>query len=244
MDGSPCVANMESVPSVPALDLLKSQSCDKDKLSLYQLVVSLTQELNNEKNIDRIRHYMESFDTELGEWRRYRLFYCEKKYTRNLIATDHKTFALILLCLNPTKGSPIHSHSGSECVMRIVEGSLRESQYEWPEECLHQHHNEQHLHNQCQLARHDQMCHCDKSNAKQLQLKSAVDLHPPYCAHINDSIGLHKVENVSNIPAVSLHCYMPPYQTCLIFPEETSRASTCHATFYSEDGKIIQHCTF
>jgi len=249
MEGSPCVATMQSLSSLPALDISDGQASEiegkgKGKLlNLYELIVSLTQELNNEKNIDRIRSYMQSYDADLGEWKRYRFFDSEKKYTRNLIATDHKTFALILLCWNPNKGSPIHSHSGSECVMRIVEGTLRETQYSWPEECLQQHHQEHNLH-QHNLHQHNQMSHRSRQNATQLQVTLSVDHYPPYCAHINDSVGLHKVENVSDDPSVSLHCYMPPYQTCLIFPEETNLASTCHATFYSEDGKIIKHCTF
>ena len=48
---------------------------------------------------------------------------------RNLIATDDRTFSLILLCWNPSKFSPIHDHPCDGCWMRGVQGSVQEVKY-------------------------------------------------------------------------------------------------------------------
>lgn len=32
----------------------------------------------------------------------------------------------------PAVFSPIHDHSGSHCIMKILDGELQETQYEWP----------------------------------------------------------------------------------------------------------------
>lgn len=45
------------------------------------------------------------------------------------------------------------------------------------------------------------------------------DLHAGTVAYINDSIGLHKVENQSNARAVSLHVYAPGWRRPPIFDE-------------------------
>ena len=52
-----------------------------------------------------------------------------KHYTRNLIATDNKTYTLLLLCWNPNHSSPIHDHPCDGCWMKVVQGNIREQRY-------------------------------------------------------------------------------------------------------------------
>eukprot|EP01083_Nonionella_stella_P136801 416434_1 len=52
-----------------------------------------------------------------------------KNYTRNLVATDNKTFTLLMLCWNPNKSSPIHDHPCNGCWMRVLQGSVNEKRY-------------------------------------------------------------------------------------------------------------------
>lgn len=55
---------------------------------------------------------------------------------------------------------------------------------------------------------------------------------------VSDSIGLHRVENVSNVDtAISLHLYCPPYEKCSVFNQNTGQKSTSTVTFYSMFGK-------
>lgn len=52
-----------------------------------------------------------------------------KNYTRNLIATDHESFTLLLLCWNPMKESPIHDHPCDGCWLRVLQGCVQECRY-------------------------------------------------------------------------------------------------------------------
>lgn len=58
----------------------------------------------------------------------------------------------------------------------------------------------------------------------------------PVC--ILDTIGLHRVENVSHTEAaVSLHLYSPPFQTCQTFDQRTGHRSNVKLTFWSKYGE-------
>jgi predicted metal-dependent enzyme (double-stranded beta helix superfamily) len=59
----------------------------------------------------------------------YAFFDPLKPYTRNLVATDNKTFTLLLLCWTPGKESPIHDHPCDGCWVQVLEGSAIESRY-------------------------------------------------------------------------------------------------------------------
>ena len=39
----------------------------------------------------------------------------------------------LILVWTPGKESPVHDHAGSHCVMKVLQGSLKETQYKWPE---------------------------------------------------------------------------------------------------------------
>jgi hypothetical protein len=63
------------------------------------------------------------------------------RYTRNLIDKGNGKFNLILLCWAESQGSSIHDHSNSHCFVKILDGELTETLYEWPKyncenECL------------------------------------------------------------------------------------------------------------
>ncbi|MBV94368.1 Cysteine dioxygenase type 1, partial [Eschrichtius robustus] len=51
------------------------------------------------------------------------------------------------------------------------------------------------------------------------------------------SIGLHRVENISHTePAVSLHLYSPPFDTCHAFDQRTGHKNKVTMTFHSKFG--------
>ena len=39
----------------------------------------------------------------------------------------------LILVWTPGKESPVHDHAGSHCVMKVLQGSLKETRYKWPE---------------------------------------------------------------------------------------------------------------
>jgi cysteine dioxygenase len=56
-------------------------------------------------------------------------FDASRNYTRNLISTDHETYALMLLCWNRGKYSPIHDHPSDGCWVKAVQGEIHEVRY-------------------------------------------------------------------------------------------------------------------
>jgi len=77
----------------------------------------------------RIADAMRDLDISDGCLDQYKHFESEKKYTRNLIATDGERFTLMLLCWNGGKESPVHDHPCRGCWMRVCEGSVTETRY-------------------------------------------------------------------------------------------------------------------
>jgi len=191
---------------------------DED-MTLFGLVEAISAATDGDKiDKEKVRTALEKYSYDLKEWKRYEFWDDKKCYTRNLIATDNETFALMLLCWNPGKFSPIHSHAGSECFLRTLQGAVSETQYEWPEPGVS----------------------CDQAK---LKVKQESTVGTGEIAFMNDSLGLHKVGNATTEKAITLHCYMPPYFKCKIFPDCSARCIEATSTFYSENGiKVHQDC--
>ncbi|NXP45779.1 CDO1 dioxygenase, partial [Heliornis fulica] len=133
-----------------------------------------------------------------------------ESYTRNLVDNGNGKFNLMILCWGEGHGSSIHDHTDSHCFMKILQGNLKETLFEWPEK---------------------------KGNGEMIK-KSERVLRENHCAYINDSIGLHRVENISHTEsAVSLHLYSPPFDSCNTFDQRTGHKHKVKMTFYSQFGE-------
>ena len=62
-----------------------------------------------------------------NDWKEYKLE-CKKNYKRKLIHRN-KRYEIILISWYTNQSSPIHDHAENGCVMRIMEGMLKEIQY-------------------------------------------------------------------------------------------------------------------
>ncbi|RXG71061.1 Cysteine dioxygenase type 1 [Armadillidium vulgare] len=114
----------------------------------------------------------------------------------------------MLVCWGPSHQSTIHDHSNAHCFMKTLDGYLEEVRYAWPED----------------------------ENDEMLKVTGTTTLKPNDVAYINDSLGLHRVQNPSDIDgAVSLHIYSPPFDSCQIFDERTGKKKKCHMTFWSRN---------
>lgn len=61
---------------------------------------------------------------------------------------------------------------------------------------------------------------------------------------ITDSLGLHRIQNISHTdPALSLHIYCPPITTCHTYEQRTGRSHACNVTFYSKSGTLCPNYT-
>uniref|UniRef100_A0A673STZ1 Cysteine dioxygenase n=1 Tax=Suricata suricatta TaxID=37032 RepID=A0A673STZ1_SURSU len=134
--------------------------------------------------------------------------YLPCRYTRNLVDEGNGKFNLMILCWGEGHGSSIHDHTDSHCFLKMLQGNLKETLFAWPDK---------------------------KSN--EMIKKSERILRENQCAYINDSIGLHRVENISHTePAVSLHLYSPPFDTCHAFDQRTGHKNKVTMTFHSKFG--------
>lgn len=167
-------------------------------------------------NIEYAQRIIENYKSNPKDWRKYAK-YDPHKYTRNLIDEGNGKFNILLLCWAESQGSSIHDHSDAHCFMKCLDGELLETKYKWP----------------------------DTSNSTSIEetemiatQKSALKKNE--CCYINDTIGLHRIENESHSkPAITLHVYIPPYTECQGFDQQTSKSKTCQITFYSKYGNKI-----
>ena len=152
---------------------------------------------------------------EKDEWQRFAHFDPHKNYTRNLIATDHKTYTVLLLCWNPQRESPIHDHPCDGCWMRVLQGGIRECRYVE-----------------------------DESSPEKLTcFQDKIYDEEGGVVFIEDSQGYHKIGDASKTaeePAVSIHLYSPPFSKCKIFLDASrNKPSQTHMCNYSEYGEKV-----
>ncbi|XP_068617205.1 cysteine dioxygenase type 1 [Brachionichthys hirsutus] len=158
-------------------------------------------------NVEEVQSIMESYESKPQEWMKYAKF-DQYRYTRNLVDEGNGKFNLMILCWGEGHGSSIHDHTDSHCFMKLLQGQLTETLFDWPE-----------------------------SHGDMVQ-KSQRVLQENRVAYINDTIGLHRVENVSHTEAaVSLHLYSPPFQSCQAFDQRTGHKNTVRMTFCSKYGE-------
>ncbi|KAM4819500.1 cysteine dioxygenase type 1 isoform 2-T2 [Thomomys bottae] len=160
----------------------------------------------DEVNVEEVQAVLEAYEGDPAEWAPYAAF-DPYRYTRNLVDQGNGKFNLMILCWGEGHGS-IHDHTDSHCFLKMLQGNLKETLFAWPDK---------------------------KSN--EMTKKSERTLRENQCAYINDSIGLHRVENVSHTePAVSLHLYSPPFDTCHAFDQRTGHRNRVTMTFHSKFG--------
>ncbi|KAL7517965.1 hypothetical protein ACHAWX_002835 [Stephanocyclus meneghinianus] len=159
---------------------------------------------------DPVTQLFSRLDLNEPELTEYALADRTKNYTRNLVATDNETFTLLLICWNPSKESPIHDHPCDGCWVRVRQGKIEETRYKVNEE----------------------MDSLEITSVETYEDSREVSF-------INDYVGYHKVGNPSTTtPAVTLHLYCPPFQSCKVWPDpnRASRSSKVCMCNYSEYG--------
>ncbi|KAI9024333.1 RmlC-like cupin domain-containing protein [Phycomyces nitens] len=185
------------------------------------------------KDIDagEIIRLMEQYSSNSKDWAKYAMFDHSRAYTRNLIDDGNGKFNLMILAWSKDQQSPIHNHSGSHCIMKILDGELQETLYDWP----------------CRVEESGESADITAAVAETeptigggtpLNVSRDTVYHANQVTYVHDSIGLHRIRNPSQQQgAVSLHLYTPPYQLCKTFEEKTGKArSSGVCTFYSVKG--------
>uniref|UniRef100_A0A914KKV3 Cysteine dioxygenase n=1 Tax=Meloidogyne incognita TaxID=6306 RepID=A0A914KKV3_MELIC len=181
----------------------------------------------NEDLIDpeEVRRVLEEYISNPKDWNKFALF-DPHKYTRNLVDAGNGKYNLMVLCWGPGMGSSIHDHTDAHCFVKVLQGNLLETRFEWPTED----------------DKNDENQNCEGSgrplieSGNQLYKLNGV-------SYISDKIGLHRVENPSHSdPAITLHLYIPPFTHCQAFDQRTGRKQKCNVTFYSKFGNKVDYC--
>ena len=82
------------------------------------------------KDKNKIKILLESSEIDINDIKKFVKIDETINYTRNLISTDNKSYALILIWWNKGKYSPIHDHPSDGCWVKIISGTVNEIQYE------------------------------------------------------------------------------------------------------------------
>lgn len=159
-------------------------------------IASFTEKLNHlfnsslskeQRNL-KLQSLLENLELNPIELAKYAQFDSKYAYTRNLVATDGQHYSLLVLCWGAGKSSRIHNHPCDGCYVKVLSGSLKETRYT-----------------------------IDNVN-KEIKFNCELISNPGTVTFMNDDIGLHKISNPSSdIGAVSLHLYTPPFQSCKVW---------------------------
>ncbi|RFU33876.1 hypothetical protein B7463_g2432, partial [Scytalidium lignicola] len=131
---------------------------------------------SNDVDVQKLHSLMEHYISNKNDWSKYMFTDFSRGYTRNLVDEGNGKSNLLLLVWTPGKGSPIHDHADAHCLMRILQGTLRETRYEFPIETA------------------------------PMIIKKETTYHEGQATYMADELGLHKITNPDpQVVAVSLH---------------------------------------
>lgn len=140
----------------------------------------------------RVEDFLQKLRLNPREWQQHTV-HRRSRYTRSIVGYSPGQYVALLLCWAPGQQSPIHDHSGAHCFVKMLSGQLVEERFDWEE----------------------------SGGAGQRVTASKLDASQPETsvAFMHDTMGLHRISNPSSEePAVSLHIYAPPFETCQVFP--------------------------
>jgi cysteine dioxygenase len=81
---------------------------------------------SNYNNLENSKHILHSYNS--NDWKKYVNYYKET-YMKNLIYKD-KNIEMLLLCWLPGQQSKIHNHPKNGCLMKILQGNIKEITYD------------------------------------------------------------------------------------------------------------------
>ena len=143
------------------------------------------------------------------------LHFAKGRYTRNLVYRDD-LFELIALCWAPRSRSPIHNHANQLCWLSIQRGAL-------------------------QLENFHSLDGPGPGDRIRLVPAGGIARAPMGCLDLQKGDdAIHRVSNPFDEPAVSLHVYSRPYDSCLAYDLDGCTAREQQLFYYSVDGKLVE----
>jgi cysteine dioxygenase len=143
------------------------------------------------------------------------LHFAEDRYTRNLVYRD-ELFELIALCWAPGSSSPIHNHANQLCWLSIQSGNLR-------------------------LENFHSLDGPGPGDGIRLRPNGGIERATCGCVDLQQGDdAIHRVSNPWDEPAVSLHVYSRPYDSCIAYNLEGCCAREQRLFYHSVGGKLVQ----
>lgn len=152
-----------------------------------------------------------------------------RKYTRNLVySTDE--MEVLLMCWPPGAASLVHCHDESSCWVTAVEGQVSEVQFAMPT-------MDKKFFKNAMTNPTGAVGRCGPLKVTNV---TALGQHgSPTDTYANNDIGIHRIENRSDQPAITLHVYAPKLAKMTVFREagDHSVASVAAVHYTSEGGR-------
>uniref|UniRef100_A0A1I7YZ71 Cysteine dioxygenase n=1 Tax=Steinernema glaseri TaxID=37863 RepID=A0A1I7YZ71_9BILA len=165
-------------------------------------------------NTVEVRSVLSAYKSNPADWKKYAKF-DPFKYTRNLVDEGNGKYNLIVLCWGPGMGSSVHDHTDAHCFVKILQGELTETRYNWPAS--------------------------EDEEAPLLECGSDT-YHTNEVTYMSDQLGLHRMENLNHSDGcISLHLYIPPFKHCQVFDERTGHKTKSLVTFYTKYGNKVDY---
>ncbi|KAK9236604.1 RmlC-like cupin domain-containing protein [Lipomyces kononenkoae] len=177
--------------------------------------LGLTSGINSDDvDVEQLMDAMRRYTSDKSDWDKYAHTDLSRSYTRNGVDDLNCKANLLVLVWNPGRSSLIHDHADAHCIMKILQGDLVESIYKWPE----------------------------GDQPRRMTVERREEYRENDVAYMHDKLGLHRISNETQKPAVSLHLYTPPWAAkygCLAFDEKTGKEFKVKlSNLYSDKGVI------
>jgi cysteine dioxygenase len=175
---------------------------------------------------DRVLHYCLETAVDRSSLEPY-VHFRGDVYTRNLIYRDDN-FELMAVCWSPGQRTVIHTHNGQLGWMSVERGALAVVNYKWLG---------------CNAADNQNVSGMDcLAGATELDLArgSVQECYPDGPVNTVDKVQtIHQVVPQGREPAISLHIYSRPIESCVAFDLEQRRCYRRQLSFYSRYGKVV-----
>jgi cysteine dioxygenase len=175
---------------------------------------------------DRILNYCQEISVERASLSPYTHFRSDV-YTRNLIYRD-AAIEVMAVCWSPGQRTVIHTHNGQLGWMTVEQGALAVVNYKWLS---------------CNAADNQNVAGMDcLAGASQIELerRGVMECYPGGPVNTVDKVQtIHQVVLQGKEPALSIHIYSRPIDSCVAFDIEKRACYRRQLSFYSRYGRVV-----
>jgi cysteine dioxygenase len=155
------------------------------------------------------------------------IYFDDTYYTRNLIYRD-SLFEVMAICWRPNQRTAVHTHNGQLCWMIAQRGNLKVVDYKWVG-CDHPENQN--------VVGIDCLAGSEGIDLQQIREVDACAGGPVLTADKLQTI--HQLFNHDE-PAVSIHVYSRPIDSCVAFDMDKQRCYRRHLSYFSKFGERVQ----